>query len=188
MDEPHGQSVRSADLRPLLGALRSLNDGDFSVRSATDGEGVLGEIAGVFNQIAARNEHLAGELKRVRHEVAKEGQLDERISASPGQGAWATNVDDANQLLEALVVPVTRTTRVLEAVADGDLTQHVELHDGNRQLRGDLRTSGARAEPSGGPALDVHRRGDEGRPRGRHRGTARRTGQGAGISRATGAT
>ena len=27
---------------------------------------------------------------------------------------------------------------MLEAVADGDLTQHVELHDGGRRLHGDL--------------------------------------------------
>jgi signal transduction histidine kinase/HAMP domain-containing protein/CheY-like chemotaxis protein len=33
-------------------------------------------------------------------------------------------------------------TRVLDAVAGGDLTQRVDLHDGNRQLRGDLRRLG----------------------------------------------
>ncbi|HWM36199.1 MAG TPA: HAMP domain-containing protein, partial [Streptomyces sp.] len=138
MDDPHGQSVRTADLRPLLGALRSLSDGDFSVRAATEAEGVLGEMAGVFNQIAARNEHLASELRRVRHDVAKEGQLDERLTASPGQGSWATNVDDANHLVEALATPVMKAALVLEAVAGGDLTQHIDLQSGHHRLKGDL--------------------------------------------------
>jgi signal transduction histidine kinase/HAMP domain-containing protein/ActR/RegA family two-component response regulator len=137
MDDPLGQSVRTADLRPLLGALRSLSDGDFSVRAATEADGILGEIAGVFNQIAARNEHLSSELRRVREGVSKQGALDERITASPGAGGWAKNVDDANHVIESLAAPVTKATRVLEAVADGDLTQHIDLRDGHR-LEGDL--------------------------------------------------
>ncbi|MGH3313014.1 MAG: HAMP domain-containing protein, partial [Streptomyces sp.] len=139
MDDPNGQSVRAADLRPLLGALRSLCDGDFSVRVASEDEGVLGELTGVFNRIAARNEHLSDELARVRREVVRHGRLDERVTASPGQGAWTSSVNDANNLVESLATPVTKASRVLEAVAGGDLTQHMELHDGNRQLHGDLR-------------------------------------------------
>ncbi len=137
MDDPQGRSVSESDLRPLLGVMRSLCDGDFSARAATEKEGILGEIAGAFNQIAARNDHLATELRRVRREVAKEGRLDERISASPGPGSWTTNVDETNQLLTALATPLTKATRVLESVADGDLTQHIDLRDGHR-LEGDL--------------------------------------------------
>ncbi|WP_327242323.1 HAMP domain-containing protein [Streptomyces sp. NBC_01320] len=139
---PDGQWVRTAELRPLLAALNSLCDGDFTVRVQGADEGVLAEMAGVFNQVSARNAHLAEELQRVRREVVRQGRLDERIAASPGQGAWATSVDAANQLVEALVAPVAKATRVLDAVAAGDLTQRVDMHDGNRQLRGDLRRLG----------------------------------------------
>ncbi|WP_246530646.1 HAMP domain-containing protein [Streptomyces bathyalis] len=135
MDEAQGQSIREADLRRLLGDMRSLSDGDFSVRASAESEGILGEMAGVFNQIAARNDHLTTELRRVRREVAKEGRLDERISASPGPGSWSTNVDEANQLIEALGTPVTKATGVLEAIADGDLTHHMDRHNGKH---GDL--------------------------------------------------
>jgi signal transduction histidine kinase/HAMP domain-containing protein/DNA-binding NarL/FixJ family response regulator len=134
--------VRTAELWPLLGAMNSLRDGDFTVRVEGVHEGVLAEMAGVLNQIGARNAHLAAELQRVRREVVRQGRLDERIAASPGQGAWATSVDATNQLLEALVAPVANATRVLDAVAAGDLTQRVDLRDGNRQLRGDLRRLG----------------------------------------------
>ncbi|WP_236257477.1 HAMP domain-containing protein [Streptomyces hygroscopicus] len=122
--------------------MNALCDGDFTVRADSSAEGLAGELAGVFNQLVARNAHLAGELRRVRREVVRQGRLDERITASPGQGAWATSVDVANQLVDALAGPVTNATRVLDAIASGDLTQRVDLHDGNRQLRGDLRRLG----------------------------------------------
>ncbi|WP_078629310.1 HAMP domain-containing protein [Streptomyces sp. 142MFCol3.1] len=136
---PGGAWVRSSDLRPLLTALQSLRDGDFTVRVDGAEEGVLAEVAGIVNQIAGRNEHLVSELQRVRREVVRHGRLDERLSASPGQGSWVTGVDSANTLLEALVAPVSNATRVLDAVAVGELTQRVDLHDGSRELRGDLR-------------------------------------------------
>ncbi|MFD7942941.1 HAMP domain-containing protein, partial [Streptomyces sp. NPDC059744] len=147
--EPDGQ-VRTSDLRPLLAAMKALCDGDFTARvedpEKRDGaalpDGVLAEMAGVFQQIVARNAHLASELQRVRHEIIRQGRLEERISASPGTGTWTTNIEAANTVLEALVVPVAKATRVLDAVADGDLTQHVDLHEGSRQLRGDLRRLG----------------------------------------------
>ncbi|MGW2948415.1 HAMP domain-containing protein, partial [Streptomyces sp. NPDC001226] len=122
--------------------MNSLCDGDFTVRTGNLPEGVLAEMAGVFNQIVTRNAHLASELDRVRREVVRQGRLDERLAASPGQGGWTANVEAANTLLEALAVPVVNATRVLNAVADGDLTQRAELHDGKRQLRGDLRRLG----------------------------------------------
>ena len=148
---PHdGQWIRISDLSPLLVAMKAFCDGDFTARvegteeqgGAVLPDGVPTEIAGVFQQIVARNAHLASELQRVRHEIIRQGRLEERISASPGSGTWTTNVEAVNTALEALVVPVAKATRVLDAVADGDLTQHVDLHDGSRQLRGDLRRLG----------------------------------------------
>ncbi|MFH8679238.1 HAMP domain-containing protein [Streptomyces lydicus] len=143
-----GQWVRTSELRPLLAAMNALRDGDFNAGvepfpGGGGADGVLADMVGVFHQIVARNAHLASELQRVRSEIIRQGRLDERISASPGQGTWTTNIEAANTVLEALVVPLAKATRVLDAVADGDLTQHVDLHDGNRQLRGDLRRLGS---------------------------------------------
>lgn len=66
--------------------MNTLCDGDFSVRVGSAGEGILAEMAGVFNRIVARNDHLAEELQRVRHALVQQGRLDERIAVSPGQG------------------------------------------------------------------------------------------------------
>nr|WP_169767192.1 HAMP domain-containing protein [Streptomyces varsoviensis] len=136
------QWVRAAELRPLLSALTALSDGDFRVRMSGAQSGVLAELAAAFNQVVARNEHFSDELTRVRREVVRQGRLDERVEPSPGQGHWAMSVQAANVLIDALVTPAANATRVLDAVAGGDLTQRVDLHDGNRPLRGDLRRLG----------------------------------------------
>ncbi|GGZ18646.1 HAMP domain-containing protein [Streptomyces poonensis] len=116
-------------------------DGDYRKAPET-GHGIPAELTAVFNQIMDRTTHFTSEVQRVRRELVRYGRLDERLSASPGQGSWASRVDDVNQLLDALAAPAANATRVLDAVAGGDLTQRVDLHDGNRQLRGDLRRLG----------------------------------------------
>ncbi|OOV31064.1 hybrid sensor histidine kinase/response regulator [Streptomyces avermitilis] len=121
--------------------MTAARDGIFT-RVPETGHGLVAELSTAFNQIMDRNAHFNSEVQRVRRELVRHGRLDERLSASPGQGYWAARVSDVNQLLDALVAPAANATRVLDAVAGGDLTQRVDLHDGNRQLRGDLRRLG----------------------------------------------
>ncbi|WP_353947048.1 HAMP domain-containing protein [Streptomyces sp. HUAS MG91] len=133
--------LRASDLRPLLAAITSARDGNF-VHVQEPGEGLVGELGAVFNQLVDRSAHFSSELTRVRREIVRHGRLDERMETSPGYGAWATRVHDVNTVIGALVAPAANATRVLDAVAGGDLTQRVDLHDGTRQLRGDLRSLG----------------------------------------------
>ncbi|MDP4509853.1 HAMP domain-containing protein [Nonomuraea turcica] len=135
-------SLHPSDLRPLLTALQGLRDGNFRHRLDVPDDPVLAELAIVFNQVVERNEHLTAELTRVRGEVAKHGRLDERVASSPGTGSWAVNVTAVNSLIDALVIPAAKATRVLNAVADGDLSQRVDLQEDNRPLRGGLRLMG----------------------------------------------
>ncbi|MFF3493621.1 HAMP domain-containing protein [Streptomyces sp. NPDC002795] len=138
----HGdEAIRPSELRPLLAALTAARDGTFA-HVATTADGMVGELGAIFNQLADRSLHFNAELARVRREITRHGRLDERLEASPGQGAWVNRVGDVNTIVDALVAPTANATRVLEAVAGGDLTQRVDLHDGSRQLRGDLRRLG----------------------------------------------
>jgi HAMP domain-containing protein/signal transduction histidine kinase/ActR/RegA family two-component response regulator len=134
--------LREEDLRPLRTALLGLRDGNFRARLEPAADGILAEIGTIFNQVLDCNEHVAAELTRVRREVARQGRLDVRLSPGPGQGSWANTIDAANSLIEALVIPAAKTARVLDAVAEGDLSRRVDLDDGSHPLRGDLRRSG----------------------------------------------
>src|SRR5579862_7279623 len=64
--------------RRLLGALRALSQGDFSVRMPIDGTGLDGELALAFNDIAAMNAELLREVQRITTVVGTEGRIGER--------------------------------------------------------------------------------------------------------------
>jgi methyl-accepting chemotaxis protein len=75
------------DLRRLLAALSGVRDGNFRKRLTVSGDGIMTEIAAAFNDMVERNQHLAGELARVRRVVGREGKLTERLDPGPGEGA-----------------------------------------------------------------------------------------------------
>ncbi|MET7600231.1 MULTISPECIES: HAMP domain-containing protein [unclassified Streptomyces] len=136
-------AVDTAALNRLLTALVSMRDGNFRKRLTVSGDGVMSEIAAVFNEVADRNLHLTGELSRVRRMVGREGKLTERLETGACEGSWAAAIDASNALVDDLVRPVAEVGRVLSAVAEGDLSPRMELRaqapDGNgHPLRGEF--------------------------------------------------
>ncbi|MER5906632.1 HAMP domain-containing protein [Streptomyces mirabilis] len=135
--------VDTAALNRLLTALVSMRDGNFRKRLTVSGDGVMSEIAAVFNEVADRNLHLTGELSRVRRVVGREGKLTERLESGACEGSWGAAIDASNALVDDLVRPVSEVGRVLSAVAEGDLSPRMELRaqaaDGNgHPLRGEF--------------------------------------------------
>ncbi|MES9521402.1 HAMP domain-containing protein [Streptomyces capoamus] len=120
-------AVDTAALNRLLAALVSMRDGNFRKRLTVSGDGVMSEIAAVFNEVADRNLHLTGELARVRRMVGREGKLTERLETGACEGSWAAAIDHSNALVDDLVWPVSEVGRVLTAVAEGDLSPRMEL-------------------------------------------------------------
>ncbi|MFD2687783.1 HAMP domain-containing protein [Streptomyces phyllanthi] len=133
-------AVDTASLNKLLAALEAMRDGNFRKRLTVTGDGVMAEIAAVFNEVADRNLHLTGELSRVRRVVGREGKLTERLETGACEGSWAAAVDHSNALVDDLVRPVSEVGRVLSAVAEGDLSPRMEL-----------RTQGAEGNTNGHP-------------------------------------
>ncbi|MFJ9715493.1 HAMP domain-containing protein [Streptomyces sp. NPDC101213] len=120
-------TVDTAALNRLLAALVSMREGNFRKRLTVSGDGVMSEIAAVFNEVADRNLHLTGELSRVRRMVGREGKLTERLETGACEGSWAAAIDNSNALVDDLVRPVSEVGRVLSAVAEGDLSPRMEL-------------------------------------------------------------
>ncbi|GAA3007023.1 HAMP domain-containing protein [Streptomyces drozdowiczii] len=135
--------VDAAALHRLLAGLIAMRDGNFRRRVTVSGEGVMAELAAVFNEVADRNVHLTGELARVRRVVGREGKLTERLETGACEGSWAAAIDASNELVDDLARPVSEVGRVLSAVADGDLEQRMELRSHTadetvRPLRGEF--------------------------------------------------
>ncbi|HEU4512078.1 MAG TPA: HAMP domain-containing protein [Nocardioidaceae bacterium] len=129
--------VDEAQLRRLLEAMTAMRDGNFRKRLTVGGDGVLGELAAVYNEIAERQQHLASELTRVHRVAGREGRHTERLSAGLGEGSWARSIDAANGLVADLVRPTSELARVVAAVSEGDLTQRMDVQLDGQQLRGE---------------------------------------------------
>src|SRR5499427_9437101 len=83
-----GPEVSSPDLSVILGSLQIMRDGDFSVRLPGSWTGLAGKLADTFNDIAAANQQMMLELKRVGQVVGKEGRTRERTRFHQSKGVW----------------------------------------------------------------------------------------------------
>ena len=131
-------ATQAAELFDLLNALEALRAGDFSVRLAGDQDGVIGKIAGVFNEIVGANQNMARQLERIGQVVGEEGRTRQRVKFNVSAGAWGEMEGSVNSLIDDLVWPTTEFTRVIGAVAQGDLLQTVRLDVDGRPLKGEF--------------------------------------------------
>jgi HAMP domain-containing protein/CheY-like chemotaxis protein/signal transduction histidine kinase len=135
-------SPTSADtaenLSLILTSLRTMRDGDFSVRLPSAWTGLEGKIADTFNDIVAANEQMARELRRICQVVGKDGKTRERARFPESRGAWGEIEVFVNALVDDLLRPTTEMTRAIAAVAQGNLTQTVRLDVDGRPLQGEF--------------------------------------------------
>src|SRR5438309_351857 len=124
-------------LQELLRALTAARDGDFSVRLPARRGSAMGEIAAVYNQMADTNARMAKELVRVSRVIGREGRMTERMTLV-APGAWATSRDSVNSLIDDLARPTTEVARVIEAVAEGDLSQKMALKIEGQPVKGEF--------------------------------------------------
>ncbi|MEP6989988.1 MAG: HAMP domain-containing protein, partial [bacterium] len=129
---------RDRGLRQLLAGLRSLDAGDFSTRLESNGDALMSEIADIFNSVATKQGRLAEELNRVALSVGREGKMRDRATIGPAGGLWAGSVDALNSLITDLVQPTSEVARVIKAVAEGDLSQKVELEIEGKTVQGEF--------------------------------------------------
>src|SRR5471030_3060643 len=130
------------EARMLLAALTALKQGDSSVRLPVEWSGMQGKLAETFNEVVELNERMAEELSRLRQKVGKEGKLKQRAQMGDVRGFWRDQVHYVNALIDDLVHPTSETARVIGAVAQGDLSQTMELEVDDRPLEGEfLRTA-----------------------------------------------
>src|SRR4029450_2215840 len=126
------------DLNSLLYGLQAMSNGEFSMRLPGHWTGLEGKIADTFNEIVAANQKMAQELKRVGQVVGKEGKTRERTRFGSSKGAWGEMEVSVNTLIDDLLRPTTDVTRTIAAVAQGDLTQTVQLDVDGRPLEGEF--------------------------------------------------
>ncbi|MDE2184372.1 MAG: HAMP domain-containing protein [Alphaproteobacteria bacterium] len=126
------------ELEEMLEALQAMRRGDFSVRLPNAHTGIAGKIADAFNDIAAANERMAEELERAGEVVGRQGKTRHRVKLALASGSWAEMEGSVNTLIDDLLWPTTEVTRVITAVAQGDLLPTVRLDVDGRPLQGEF--------------------------------------------------
>ncbi|MEW6266041.1 MAG: HAMP domain-containing protein [Thermodesulfobacteriota bacterium] len=129
------------DIKLLLKALTEYKRGNFNIRLPIEWTGLAGKIADTFNDIVETNQTIATELERIGEAVGREGKIKERVSVSGLTGSWAGEVDSINSLVTNLVQPMTEMSRVIGAVAEGNLSQAMPLDVEGRPLKGSFLAS-----------------------------------------------
>ncbi|SCL37873.1 HAMP domain-containing protein [Micromonospora pallida] len=138
---PAGADTATCDHDAVLGelaaALRRVGQGDFKVRLPRRA-GAAGDVVDAFNDVVSLQERQYLDQRRISRIVGREGRLTERLDEEGLDGSWAEGQRAVNSLIDDLGRPTTEIARVIVAVADGDLSQHMALEMDGRPLRGEF--------------------------------------------------
>ncbi|WP_435828468.1 HAMP domain-containing protein [Micromonospora purpureochromogenes] len=122
-----GGPMADPGLRQLLAGLTAVRDGDFGTRLPEDADGLLGEIATVFNGMVDQLSLFTSEVTRVAREVGTEGQLGGQAEVPGVSGTWKDLTDSVNAMAGNLTDQVRDIAEVATAVARGDLSQKITV-------------------------------------------------------------
>ncbi|WP_372499198.1 HAMP domain-containing protein [Streptomyces somaliensis] len=120
-------AVGEPELRGLLAGLTAVRGGDFGTRLPEGADGLLGEIATVFNGMVDQLALFTSEVTRVAREVGTEGTLGGQAVVPGVSGTWADLTDSVNAMAGNLTTQVRDIAQVATAVAKGDLSQKIDV-------------------------------------------------------------
>ncbi|MEV8593631.1 HAMP domain-containing protein [Streptomyces sp. NPDC052012] len=118
---------RDQELMRLLTGLTAVRDGDFGTRLPDDADGLMGDIAKVFNGMVDQLSVFTSEVTRVAREVGTEGTLGGQAKVPGVSGTWADLTDSVNAMAGNLTTQVRSIAQVTTAVAKGDLSQKITV-------------------------------------------------------------
>ncbi len=117
----------TAQVRNIADVTTSVAKGDLSRKITVD---VKGEVLGLKNTINTMVDQLnsfASEVTRVAKEVGTEGKLGGQADVKGVSGVWKDLTDNVNFMATNLTTQVRGIARVVTAVANGDLSQRLQV-------------------------------------------------------------
>ena len=149
VDNANGETpgqVKTTDenLRALLNALKAARKGDFTIRLDFGRDGIMADIAEVFNDTIEFNVKLSDEFVRVSKIIGDEGKVTERVSIGAMAGSWNTSIESVNSLINSFVQPTEEFGRIISSVAEGNLTKTMAMEIEGRPLKGEFLKIGNR--------------------------------------------
>lgn len=103
----------------VVGSMKRISEGDFDFEIPMKDSG--DEIAPTLNETTRSLKSLQAETGKLIHSSV-EGKLDERANADQFKGGYKEIVQGINNIMNAVVQPINESGKVLEVLAQGDLT------------------------------------------------------------------
>jgi methyl-accepting chemotaxis protein len=118
----------NTELQPILAALNTLKQGDFTYRLPVE-DNELKEVHQAFNELAASNQHFTSEIIQVATSIGTEGKLDSQIEINNAAGSWKEIFDSINDMSLQLKEQFRSIAQIMHVVSQGDLCEKIEVEN-----------------------------------------------------------
>ncbi len=117
----------TAQVRNIAEVTTSIAKGDLSKKITVDVKGEILELKNTINTMVDQLNSFASEVTRVAREVGTEGKLGGQAEVRGVSGVWKDLTDNVNFMASNLTTQVRGIVKVITAVANGDLSQKLEV-------------------------------------------------------------
>jgi signal transduction histidine kinase/HAMP domain-containing protein/ActR/RegA family two-component response regulator len=117
----------TAQVRNIAQVATAVANGDLTKKIDVDARGEILELKTTLNTMVDQLSAFASEVTRVAREVGSEGRLGGQAEVRDVSGTWKRLTESVNELASNLTSQVRAIGAVASAVAEGDLTQSVEV-------------------------------------------------------------
>jgi hypothetical protein len=117
----------TGQVRNIAQVATAVANGDLSKKIDVNARGEILELKTTLNTMVDQLSAFASEVTRVAREVGSEGRLGGQAEVRDVSGTWRRLTESVNELASNLTTQVRAIAAVASAVAEGDLTQAVEV-------------------------------------------------------------
>ena len=117
----------TAQVRNIALVTTAVANGDLSKKITVEAQGEILELKDTINAMVEQLRTFAAEVTRVAREVGTEGQLGGQARVPGVSGTWKDLTDNVNLMASNLTDQVRGISKVVTAVANGDLTKKLVL-------------------------------------------------------------
>lgn len=115
-------------VRNIAKVTTAVAQGDLSQKVSADCKGELLSLKSTINQMVDRLQNFATEVTTLARSVGTEGRLGGQARVQDVEGTWKEITENVNVMASNLTTQVRSIAHVTTAVAQGDLSQKIDVH------------------------------------------------------------
>jgi HAMP domain-containing protein len=114
-------------IRDIARVITAVADGNLDEKIVVEVSGEIDDLKQIINNMVDRLNVFADEVSRVALEVGTEGKLGGQAQVEGVSGVWQALTNNVNVMASNLTEQVRAIATVITAVAEGDLTQSIDV-------------------------------------------------------------